>query len=85
LETLHDIRRTVRTGLSITGATPFIAEQVIGHRQSGVHAVYDLHKYDHEKRDALLKWEAHLLRIVGETPEPTGNVVPLAGNVARRR
>lgn len=75
--TLHDIRRSVRTGLSITGATPFIAEQIIGHRQSGVHAVYDLHRYDREKLDALLKWEAHLLRIVGETPAPTGNVVPL--------
>lgn len=81
---IHDIRRSVRTGLSITGATPFIAEQVIGHRQSGVHAVYDLHKYDAEKRDALMKWEARLLRIVAPGPETTqsGVIVPMPAKVA---
>jgi integrase len=81
---IHDIRRSVRTGLSIIGATPFVAEQVIGHRQTGVHAVYDLHKYDAEKRDALMKWEARLLRIVGAEPEPTqDNVVTMPAKVAR--
>jgi integrase len=75
--TLHDLRRTVRTRLSELGVTPFIAELVIGHRQRGVHAVYDLHRYENEKREALLKWEARLLSIVAE-PEPAApNVVPL--------
>jgi integrase len=73
---IHDLRRTARTGLSETGADTFIGELVIGHRQSGVHGTYDRHKYDNEKRAALLKWEARLLSIVA--PEPAGpNVVPM--------
>jgi integrase len=66
--TLHDLRRTVRTRLAELGVTPFVGELVIGHAQKGVHAVYDLHTYDAEKREALLKWEAKLLSIVA--PEP---------------
>jgi len=76
---IHDLRRTCRTGLSTTGALPFFAELVIGHAQSGVHGVYDLHKYDAEKREALERWEARLLSIVAPVPEPepAANVVEL--------
>jgi integrase len=70
--TLHDLRRTVRTRLAELGVTPFIGEMVIGHTQKGVHAVYDLHRYDPEKREALLRWETRLFAIVAD-PEP-GNV-----------
>jgi len=44
---------------------PFIAEQVIGHTQAGVHRVYDLHRYREEKREALVRWEERLREIVG--------------------
>lgn len=75
---MHDLRRTVRTRLAEEGVPVFIAELVIAHQQSGVHAVYDLHKYDKEKREALLGWEAELLAIVAPEPEPgTDNVVML--------
>jgi integrase len=74
--TVHDLRRTVRTRLAELGVTPFVGELVIGHTQKGVHAVYDLHRYLPEKREALERWERRLLAIVGE-PEPGGNVVPL--------
>jgi integrase len=73
---LHDLRRTVRTRLAELGITPFVGELVIAHRQVGVHAVYDLHRYENEKRVALLAWEARLLAIV--EPEPAApNVVAL--------
>ena len=62
---VYDFRRTVRTNLGRLGVTPFIAEQVIGHTQAGVHKVYDLHRYRDEKHDALLKWEQRLRAIVG--------------------
>jgi integrase len=62
--TLHDLRRTVRTRLAELGISPFIGELVIGHTQKGVHAVYDLHRYTDEKRDALEQWERRLLAIV---------------------
>jgi integrase len=72
---IHDLRRTARTGLATVGASPFIAELVIGHRQTGVHATYDLYSYLVPKRDALLEWEKKLLAIVA--PPVPGNVVPL--------
>jgi integrase len=75
--TLHDLRRTARTKLSELGVTPFVAELVIGHRQQGVSAIYDLYRYHNEKRAALLKWEAKLLSIVAPGPEPAGNVVAM--------
>jgi integrase len=74
--TVHDLRRTVRTRLAELGVSPFIGELVIGHRQVGIHAIYDLHTYDDEKRAALERWEAKLLSIV--EPEPARpNVVPM--------
>jgi integrase len=81
--TLHDLRRTVRTRIAEAGIMPFIGELVIGHTQKGVHAVYDLHTYDKEKREALEKWEAKLLAIVAPEPEPVApdNVVTMPARV----
>jgi integrase len=56
----HDLRRTLRTGLARLKVEPHIAERVIGHKQRGIIAVYDLHGYIDEKRAALEKWAAHL-------------------------
>jgi integrase len=75
--TLHDLRRTVRTRLAELGVTPFVGELVIGHTQKGVHAVYDLHRYEEEKREALERWERRLLAIVGEGEPAAPNVVPM--------
>jgi len=72
--TLHDCRRTFRTGLSRLGVAPHIAELCIAHRQQGLAKVYDQHRYDAEKAHAFAAWAAHVLRIV-EPPE--GIVVPL--------
>ncbi len=75
--TIHDLRRTCRTGLSTLQVPPHVAEMVIGHQQQGIVAVYDLHRYDAEKREALEKWEARLLSIVAPEPEPAAVVVPM--------
>jgi hypothetical protein len=62
---LHDIRRTVRTGLSALRVPPHIAERVIGHsRSSGVEAVYDHHEYREEIADALRRWAEHVRSVV---------------------
>jgi hypothetical protein len=53
----------MRTGLSTLDVLPFIGELVIGHAQSGVHPVYDLHRYDKQKREALDKWAQHVAAI----------------------
>lgn len=59
--TLHDLRRTTRTGLARLKVEPHIAERVLNHAQAGVAAAYDVHSYLDEKRAALEKWAAHLL------------------------
>jgi integrase len=64
--TLHDLRRTVRTGLSKLGIKPHVAELVLNHvaHRSGVVGIYDHHDYQPEIAEALAKWEIHLLAIV---------------------
>lgn len=61
--TLHDLRRTCRTGLSKLKVQPHIAERVLNHAQEGMGAVYDLHDYVAEKRDALDRWAANLAHL----------------------
>src|SRR5262249_48688062 len=64
----HDLRRTARTNLASLGVSPFIAELVIGHQQKGVHKVYDVHRYQTEKREALERWANRLRDIVMPPP-----------------
>lgn len=58
--TLHDLRRTCRTGLSALKVEPHIAERVLNHIQPGIVGVYDRFAYLEEKRAALEKWATHL-------------------------
>jgi hypothetical protein len=64
--TLHDLRRTVRTGMSKLGVKPHVAELVLNHvaHRSGVVGIYDHHDYQPEIAEALAKWEAHLLGVL---------------------
>jgi integrase len=65
----HDFRRAVRSGLGRLGVPQVVAELCLGHKQRGIVEVYDRHSYFDEKRDALRKWEAHLLSIVEPPPD----------------
>lgn len=63
--TLHDIRRTVRTGLSRLGFRPDIAERVIGHSVGGkLGETYDVYSYREEKLQALQAWETHVFSLL---------------------
>lgn len=57
---LHDLRRTVRTGLAALGIAPHIAERVLNHAQGKIAGIYDRHDYIEEKREALTRWASHL-------------------------
>ncbi len=61
--TLHDLRRTCRTGLSRVGVDPHIGERVLNHAQPGITAVYDRYEYLNEKRAALHKWAEFLAKL----------------------
>jgi integrase len=62
--TLHDLRRTCRTGLAALRIAPHIAERVLNHAQERIPGTYDVHDYLEEKRDALDKWGAHLRGLI---------------------
>lgn len=56
---LHDLRRTVASGMARSGVAPHIVEKVLNHSSgiiSGVAAVYNRYGYMDEKREALAKW-----------------------------
>jgi integrase len=75
---IHDIRRSVRTGLSALPVPDLVRELVIAHTKPGLHKVYDQHAYLDEKRHALELWAARLRSIV--TPPPD-NVIDMAARV----
>ena len=66
---IHDLRRTVATGLQKLGVALVVIEATLGHTggsRSGVAGVYQRHSFDAEKRAALDAWGAHL-RILTES------------------
>lgn len=58
--TPHDLRRTVRTGLSRLQCPNEVAEAVLGHACGGVAGIYNLYKYDAECRKWLQVWADYL-------------------------
>lgn len=56
----HDLRRTVRTGLSRLGCPAEVAEAVLGHSKKGIQGTYDLHTYEKECSEWLQKWADYL-------------------------
>jgi integrase len=63
--TLHDIRRTVRSGMARLGIRPDIAERCVGHAVGGsIAKIYDRYSYAAEMRNALLTWAAHIAGLV---------------------
>jgi integrase len=62
--TLHDLRRTMRTGLSRLGVAPHVAELAINHAKIGIQSVYDRHQYQPEIGRALALWGEHIASIV---------------------
>lgn len=58
--TPHDLRRTVRTGLSRLQCPNEIAEAVLGHTRGVVEGIYNLYKYDAECRKWLQVWANYL-------------------------
>jgi integrase len=65
--TLHDIRRTVATGMADIGVEPHHIEAVLNHHgghRAGVAGVYNRSAYVPQIRTALLRWSEHLLALV---------------------
>jgi integrase len=77
---IHDLRRTVATGLQRLGVRLEFTEAVLNHisgSRGGIAGVYERHDSAAEKRAALDAWAAHVLA-VAEGRTGIGNVVRLA-------
>jgi len=77
--TLHDLRRTVASGLQRLGVRLEVTEAVLNHRGgsvAGIVGVYQRHDYADEKRDALACWADHVDALVSGRK---ANVVTLRG------
>jgi integrase len=77
--TMHDLRRTVRTGLSRLGVASETAERVIGHKAVGLAAVYDVYDRLPEKASALSAWAAHVAQVLQQPASKTkpAKVLPM--------
>ena len=58
--TLHDLRRTVRTGFGMLGVAPHVAEAALNHLPSKLIRTYDRNTYAAEKKAAFDLWAGHL-------------------------
>lgn len=71
---VHDLRRTIRTGLGELGGVPeAVAELCLNHRQGGVAGIYDRSERIDERARALQRWADHLDALA----EQSRRVVPL--------
>ena len=76
--TLHDLRRTAATHMVRLGVSEEVVGRVLNHAPKGVTAtVYALHGYAPEKRSALDRWAAEVMRAV--EGKDGGNVVNIHG------
>lgn len=68
--TMHDIRRTVATGLQRLGIPLVVSEAVLNHQsgsaKGGVAGVYHRHQYTNEKQEALAIWGREVLQLVAK-------------------
>lgn len=64
---IHDLRRTVATGMQRVGVGLQVVEAILGHvagSRAGVVGIYQRHSYDAEKRAALEAWGGHVVELI---------------------
>jgi integrase len=70
---LHDLRRTIVSGMARLGVPPHVADKILNHQSgtiSGVAAVYQRHDFLAERKDALDRWGAHVSAIIRSFKDP---------------
>jgi integrase len=76
---LHDLRRTLATGMQRLGVRFEVTEAILNHvsgAKSGVAGVYQRHDWADEKRTAIEAWACHVAGLLVE--KDNSNVVALA-------
>jgi hypothetical protein len=87
---LHDIRRTVATGMERLGIRLQVVENILGHTKgskAGVIGIYQRHDFQAEKRAALDLWAHEVERICGlggiASQSPSAGDTPLQNRPGR--
>jgi integrase len=65
----HDLRRTLRSGLSRLRVDRDTAETVLAHVPTGIVGTYDVYDRFDEKKEALARWGAHVRSLVEPLPD----------------
>jgi integrase len=71
---LHDLRRTLASGMARLGVAPHVADKILNHQAgtiSGVAAVYQRHEFLAEREQALDIWGAHIGKLLNYTDART--------------
>ena len=74
--TLHDLRRTFRSGLRQVGVETELAEMMLNHARAELVEIYDREPRMAERKVAAERWAEHLGAIVAPAPQAS-NVVEL--------
>lgn len=61
--TPHDLRSTAKSHMRALGVPRDITEMCLNHKLPGVEGIYDVHTYFAERKQALEKWGAYLVRV----------------------
>ncbi len=78
---LHDIRRTVATGLQRLGVRLEVIETVLGHvsgSRAGIVGNYQRYRFEAEAKVALVAWGEHVMTAI--EPSKKASVVPFSQN-----
>lgn len=60
----HDLRRSFKTGLKELGISSDVRDALVNHTPQGVDAHYDHAELTHGKREAMGKWEGHIMELI---------------------
>ena len=63
---LHDLRRSVATGMANIGVEPHVIEMVLNHagHRSGISGAYNHSRYAEQVRVALARWDEHVAALL---------------------
>jgi integrase len=84
--TLHDLRRTMATGMQRLGVRLEVTEALLNHvsgSRSGIVGVYQRHGWENEKSAAMRAWTAHVLAAAEGKAEAGDVVTPIRRKAAR--
>jgi integrase len=68
---LHDLRRTVVSGMAALGIAPHVADKILNHQSgtiSGIAAVYQRHEFLPERKAAIELWAIHISGLLQPKP-----------------